>query len=161
MKLDHEEREETRQRLMAAIKYGLKIVICGESARGTSEIVDYRIFTAGWRNILLDDPAGKIALEIDGGDKVKMWRKVEPSGLPESVVMGDEVIIFRGRKLFLEESAKPLVKVDGSSAGKISYAVYTNKSHTIGVCLEEWPEGLEAYSLEREIDLLDIDIVYL
>jgi hypothetical protein len=154
------ESEENKARLILLNAEAGKggVIFLGEP-RGLKirEIVDYKLRTAKWRNIV----CGSRAVEIDASDMVKIWRKIKEDDLGEEVVSGDKEIVFRGETLFREENAIPKVTVDGEpKEERISYSVFTGQSGA-AVCLEEWPgKILEAYFLEKEIDILDIDIIY-
>lgn len=155
--------EEVRKKLMEAKTPGSRVSIEGGLACQIQEIIDYRIFTAKWRNIILQYPlSGKVVLEIGEGDKVKVWRPCSSDDFAEEVMEDSNIVVFRGEDLFREESVSPLVDIDDEPFGMITYAVYTNASRTKGVCVEWWPaDGPEAYYLDKEILLSEIDIFYL
>ncbi len=151
------ENEEIRRKLMEAARGGV-LVVRGPGYK-IVEVVDYRLRTATWRDILCELGGKEVVFELTDEDTVKVW--VETKEFAEPVIFGDDIIHFRHEILDLEESGRPLVTVNGAPEGRVSYAVYVGESGT-AVCLEQWPEeGLKAYHLDHEIALSDINIIYL
>lgn len=147
--------EEIRKKLMEAQKGGI-LIIDGPGHRIT-KVVDYKLRTETWRDLICVED-GKV-FKLTNEDVIKVW--CETKELPKSVVFGDDFIVFRGEKLYLEAIGWPLVTVNRKPEDGVSYAVYIGKSGAV-VCLEEWPwEGLKAYYLEKEIALSDVEIIYL
>lgn len=144
-----------RRKLMDA---GKGCILVAEGlAYNITEVVDYKLRTAAWRDILGKRDGKEAVFELADEDVIKVW--VETKELPKSVTFGQDIIVFRGESLELEESGRPRVKVNGEDEGRVSYAVYVSESDT-SLCLEEWPEeGLKAYVLEKEIALSNIDIM--
>jgi hypothetical protein len=130
------------------------VVFFGEpSGVKIEEIVDCELRTAKWRDIVCE--SGWV-VEIDAGDKARIWRKIKEEDLTENTIFGDDTIKFRGETLHIQETGRPQV----GDQDRFDYAVYVGDAGT-AVCLENWPDRpLEVYLLEKEIDLWEINIIY-
>jgi len=146
---------EIRKKLMEA-KKGCLIVV-GGLAQEVVEVVDYKLHTASWRDLVCQRGDENIVVEVADGDKISIWREIDD--LEKSIALQDAAIAFQGETLVLEELGRPDVMVDGNDEGKVVYAIFVGESGAV-VCGEDWPDDdLRIYHLEKEVSLSKIDVI--
>jgi hypothetical protein len=150
---------EIRKGLMG-LKKGDKIPSFIPSVGGckAQEVVDYKLRSAPWRNILCRVSGTKIALELTGGENmIKLWKRVK-TPLPTRPGGVGTFISFDGEQFNWQEAGLPKVAVDGEDEGAINYEVFVSNSDR-AICVEWWPEEeAEAYELVEEIPFSKIKI---